>query len=303
MKAGCHERDSRAGGHAVPNYSNRLFFLIALSALLLASLACGDSSSISPPPSNELVVNSAEDVAQPAAGTVTLRSALDQATTGQSINFDSTLNGATIELSIIGEEHTALLAETYSGMTFQGYAERDYGKSALFARKNVILDASSLPDGITIKWTGGDATPARVLAVYGNLTLRNVSITGGYSQADAISGSTTQPYTLARGGGLAVWGTLTLDHSSVYGNKIVGDNEASRDRGAYGGGIYANGLQLTNSIVSGNTALGYGAAGGGIYSVGGADNTGGHGNDTSLSQCVISGNRVTAQHVPDRSPL
>jgi len=262
----------------------------------LASLACGDSSSISPPPSNELVVNSAEDVAQPAAGTVTLRSALDQATTGQSINFDSTLNGATIELSIIGEEHTALLAETYSGMTFQGYAERDYGKSALFARKNVILDASSLPDGITIKWTGGDATPARVLAVYGNLTLRNVSITGGYSQADAISGSTTQPYTLARGGGLAVWGTLTLDHSSVYGNKIVGDNEASRDRGAYGGGIYANGLQLTNSIVSGNTALGYGAAGGGIYSVGGADNTGGHGNDTSLSQCVISGNRVTAQH-------
>jgi len=269
---------------------------MAVPALLLGNLACGDSPAISPPPSNELVVNSAEDVAQPPSGTVTLRSALDQATTGQPIAFDSTLDGAIIELSIIGEEHATLLAETYNGMTFQGYAERDYGKSALFARKNVILDATSLPDGITIKWTGGDATPARVLAVYGNLTLRNVSITGGYSQAEAIAGSTTQPYTLARGGGLAVWGTLTLDHSSVYGNKIVGDNEASRDRGAYGGGIYANGLQLTNSIVSGNTALGYGAAGGGIYSVGGADATGGHGNDTSLSQCVISGNRVTAQH-------
>lgn len=278
------------------NYSMRFSFLIAIPALLLACVCCGDNSSISPPPSNQLVVTSAEDIAQPASGTITLRSALDQATTGQPITFDSSLNGATIELSIIGEEHTTLLAETYSGMAFQGYAERDYGKSALFADRNVVIDASSLPDGITIKWTGGDATPARVLAVYGNLTLRNIAITGGYSQAEAISGSATQPYTLARGGGLAVWGTLTLDDSSVYGNKIVGDNEASRDRGAYGGGIYANGLELTNSIVSGNTALGYGAAGGGIYSVGGADNTGGHGNDTSLSQCVISGNRVTAQH-------
>jgi len=280
----------------VSNYSMRFSFLIAIPALLLACVCCGDNSSISPPPSNQLVVTSAEDIAQPASGTITLRSALDQATTGQPITFDSSLNGATIELSIIGEEHTTLLAETYSGMAFQGYAERDYGKSALFADRNVVIDASSLPDGITIKWTGGDATPARVLAVYGNLTLRNIAITGGYSQAEAISGSATQPYTLARGGGLAVWGTLTLDDSSVYGNKIVGDNEASRDRGAYGGGIYANGLELTNSIVSGNTALGYGAAGGGIYSVGGADNTGGHGNDTSLSQCVISGNRVTAQH-------
>ena len=132
--------------------------------------------------------------------------------------------------------------------------------------------------------------------MYGNLTLRNIAVSGGYSLAEAISGTGPQPFTLARGGGLAVWGTATLENCAIYGNKIVGDDEVSRDRGTYGGGIYANGLILTNCIVSGNSALGYGAAGGGIYSVGGADNTNGIGNDAKLSNCVITGNRITAQH-------
>lgn len=265
--------------------------------LLLAAAGCGNSSTPTPPPvAPKWVVSSTDDVAQPPSGTLTLRSALDQAASGDTINFDTNLNGATIELNLIGENHSTLLGETYSGMTFQGYAERDYGKSAIDEKKNVELDATSLPNGITIKWAGGDTNPARVLAVYGDLTLRHVNITGGFSQAEAISNSTAQPYTLARGGGVAVWGTLTLDHSAIYGNKIVGDNESSRDRGTYGGGIYANGLNLTDLIVAGNSAKGYGAAGGGIYSVGGADHSDGTGNDTTISQCVISGNRVTAQH-------
>lgn len=200
------------------------------------------------------LLSSRDDVAQPASGILTLRSALDQAASGDTINFDTSLNGATIELNLIGVNHSTLLGETYSGMTFQGYAERDYAKSAIYAKKNIELDATSLPNGITIKWTGGDTNPARVLAVYGDLILRNVNITGGYSQAEAISNSTAQPYTLARGGGVAVWGTLTLDHSAIYGNKIVGDTESSRDRGTYGGGIYANGLDLTACIVASNSA-------------------------------------------------
>ena len=270
--------------------------LFCLCALLLLAVGCGSSSAPPPPVTPKWVVNSTDDVAQPPAGALTLRTALDQAATGDTINFDSSLNGATIELNLIAEDHSILLGETYSGMTFQGYTERDYGKSAIYERKNIELDASSLADGITIKWAGGDTNPARVLAIYGDLILRNVNITGGYSLAEVISGSTTQPYTLARGGGLAVWGTLTLDHSAIFGNKILGDTESSRDRGTYGGGIYANGLDLSNCIVAGNSAKGYGAAGGGIYSVGGADHTNGGGNDTAISQCVISGNRVTAQH-------
>jgi len=242
------------------------------------------------------VVKSTDDIAQPPSGTNTLRSILSEVPSSNTVTFDSSLDGATIELNLVGEDHSTLPGETYSGMTFQGYADRDYGKSAIYLQKNVVLDASTPPNGITIKWAGGDLNPPRVLAIRGNLTLKNVNITGGYSQAEAITGSATQPYTLARGGGLAVWGTLALDHSAIYGNKIVGDNDASRDRGTYGGGIYANGLNLKNCIVAGNSAKGYGAAGGGIYSVGGADHINGAGNDTSITQCVISGNRVTAQH-------
>ena len=244
-----------------------------------------------PPPQN--VVNSAEDPATPPQGTVTLRSALAYVSDGQAITFDPSLNGKTIALSIVGEDHTPLPGETYNGMTFLGYALRDYGKSALYADKNVVIDASALPDGVTIQWTGGDAIPARVLAVNGSLTLTNVTIAGGNSVAEPLTG--TQPYTLARGGGLAVWGTATLTNCAIVGNRIFGDNIATRDRGALGGGIYSNGLQLSNCIVAGNSAKGYGAAGGGIYSVGGADNTTGTGNDTTLSQCTVSGNRVTGQ--------
>ena len=148
--------------------------------------------------------------------------------------------------------------------------ERDYGKSALYARKNITIDASDLPDGITVMWAGGDSNHARVLAVYGNLTMKNVTITSGYASAEAISEG-TQPYTLGRGGGIAVWGIATLEKCTISGNKAEGDLESSRDRGTYGGGIYANGLILKDCIISGNSAIGYGAAGGGIYSVGGAD--------------------------------
>jgi hypothetical protein len=232
----------------------------------------------------------------PPSGTVTLRSAWAAAlTSGEPITFDSSLNGKTITLSIVGEAHSTLKGETYSGMTFEGYADRDYGKSALYAKGDITIDASSLTKGITIAWNGGDTNPARVLGVYGNLTLKNVTITGGYSVAEALPGNTAQPYTIARGGGIAVWGTATLTNCTIAGNRIQSDNQAVRDRGALGGGIYANGLIIQNCVISGNAAKGYGAAGGGIYSVGGSDNTNGIGNDVTINGCVISGNRTTGQ--------
>jgi hypothetical protein len=262
-------------------------------ALLLFGVGCGNTASSTADP--KLTVNSLEDSATPASGTVTLRSAIAAAGSGDRITFASSLSGRTILLSIVGEPHTTLPGEAYSGMSFLGYQDRDYGASAIYARKDVVIDASALPAGITITWNGGDQSPARVLAVYGNLRLVNVRVTGGHSSAEAIP-SSTQPYTLARGGGLAVWGTLALEHSTVAGNRCTGDPGASRDRGTYGGGIYANGLSVTDSVVSGNTAVGYGAAGGGIYSVGGADHASGSGNDTVIARSAITGNRVTGQH-------
>jgi len=262
---------------------------------LALALAAGGCSSNGDPVNPELVINSLDDDAAPPAGTITLRSALEAAASGDTISFDSSLDGDTIVLTAIADEHTVLKGEVYVNNAYSGYQERDYGKSALYARKNVKIDASDLPNGITIQWGGGGASHARVLAVYGDLTMWNVTIQSGYSQAEAITGG-TQPYTLARGAGLAVWGTATLYDCALIGNTCEGESGSARDRGTYGGGIYANGLDLNDCVISGNVATAYGAGGGGIYSVGGADRTGGHGNDTSLNRCTISGNRVTANH-------
>jgi len=125
-----------------------------------------------------ITVNSLEDKEDLPPGTITLRSALEEAASGQSIVFDPSLDGGIIELSIVGVEHTLLKGEVMgirnepSGPVsyLKYYTWRDYGRSALYASKDVVIDASSLPSGITIAWTGGEKNPARVLAVYGDLT-------------------------------------------------------------------------------------------------------------------------------------
>lgn len=242
-----------------------------------------------------LVVTTAADAAEPPPGVTTLRSALGRIEPGGSITFAPHLDGATIELTIVGEEHSVLLGEVFTmaagRWTFDGFQERDYGRSALYSAKGVTVDASALPSGIRLHWAGGDADPARVLAVYGDLTMRNVTITGGRAVARSLADG-FQPYTLARGGGLAVWGTATLERCTVSGNQTVGDRTASRDRGAFGGGIYGDVILLTDSVVSGNSVSGYGAAGGGVYSVGGAGTWG----NSDISRSTVSGNRVTGQH-------
>jgi hypothetical protein len=239
-----------------------------------------------------LVVNSPGDLDPPPAGVVTLRSAIRRVRPGGRITFAAALDGRTIRLSTVGDEHSVLVAETYAAGVFAGYQERDFGRSALYARKDLTIDASALPRGITLAWAGGDASRARVLAVYGDLTLKNVTLTGGFSAAEALPAG-GQPFTLARGGGLATWGTARLVRCTIGGNRVAGDEEAARDRGAFGGGVYGDRLLLERCVVSGNTAIGYGAAGGGVYSVGGADlSTLG----SSLDRCAVTGNRVTGQH-------
>ena len=281
--------------------SFRIAKLALLGLIALAGLSgCGNSSGGDGSSLPALVVNSLMDDASPAAGTVTLRSALASAASGQRISFDPTLNGSTIDLIFVGEEHTVLTGEVMgfddaNNISFLvGYFDRDYGRSALFADKNVVIDASNLADGITVRWAGPE--PARVLAVSGNLTLRNVSITGGNSEFDVAADigqhpDDNQTSTLARGAGLAVWGVATLSDCAIYDNHALGDDsDTSRDGGAYGGGVYADTVVMDNCIVSGNTVYGGGAAGGGVFSVGGRD-TGA--NVSSISRSSITENRIT----------
>jgi hypothetical protein len=272
--------------------------LALVGAALLA--ACGGSDDDPPPPLPPIVVNSLQDIATPASGTVTLRSALAAAASGQAIRFDRSLDGGTIALTVVADEHTILKGEVMGIQTtpsgpvsyLVGYFDRDYGRSALVARKNVVIDASDLPNGITLAWTGGDTPGARVLAVEGDLTLVNVAITGGRSITAALDppyGAYQQPWTLARGGALAVWGIARLVNCRLYGNRAQGDFESSRDRGAFGGAVYADIVEIDNCIVAGNDVLGGGAAGGGVYTVGGA---GSARTASSVARSSITGNRI-----------
>lgn len=278
----------------------RLLLRLAAPAAVLLMAACsGGGGDDEPPPDGgtSLVVNSLLDSAAPAAGTVTLRSALASAPSGQTIRFDRSLDGGTIALSIVAEEHTRLKGEVM-GMRDEpsgpvsylvGWFDRDYGRSALVARKNVVIDASDLPSGITLAWAGG--VPARVLAVDGNLTLVNVDITGGHSVAEklAVVNPDDQPWTLGRGGAIAVWGVARLLDCRLYGNRVEGDFDSSRDRGAFGGAVYADIVEMQRCVVSGNSALGGGAAGGGVYSVGGAGNSR---NLSTIDQSSVTGNAI-----------
>ena len=288
-KRSADHRSCRIGGIA-------LLCLVVLTGLS----GCGGDGGGEPGSSlPAIVVNSLLDDASPPAETVTLRSALAQAASGQSITFDQTLNGSMINLIFVGEEHTVLVGEVMgfddaNNISYLvGYFDRDYGKSALFADKNVVIDASNLPDGITVNW-GGTET-ARILAVSGNLALTNVAITGGNSVFDVAEDvgqhpDDNQTSTLARGAGLAVWGVATLTDCAIHDNHAVGDDaDTSRDGGAYGGGVYADTVVMDNCIVSGNTVYGGGAAGGGVFSVGGRDT---RVSTSSISQSAITENRI-----------
>ncbi|MBI5895744.1 MAG: hypothetical protein HZB24_06995, partial [Desulfobacterales bacterium] len=280
---------------------NRKLSIVILLSWFLFCLGCGGGSDDTDYP--PLIVNSLEDLQDPPQGTVTLRSALAAAHSGQAIQFEAALDGGTIALSMVGEAHSILKGEVM-GMREEpsgpvsylvGYFDRDYGKSALYARKNVVIEASALPAGITLAWAG--AEDARVLAVYGNLTLAHVTITGGSSVAEDISTDDPedQPWTLARGGALAVWGTAGLVNCTLYDNHCTGDFDSSRDRGAFGGGVYANRVQLVGCTIGGNTVTGGGAAGGGVYSVGGADDSNSQG--STIERCAITGNRISGLFV------
>ncbi|MCR9095125.1 MAG: hypothetical protein NXI30_12975 [bacterium] len=272
--------------------------LFAAALMVALGTGCLESGGGGGAP-DPIVVDSTGDGSAAAAVGTTLREALEMAVSNQPIEFDSSLDGATIALTELGEAHTILKGEvmgiddTPSGPVsyLVGYFDRDYGRSALYARKNVVIDASALPSGLTIAWTGGRTDPARVLAVLGDLTLRNVRITGGVNLAEDIStpDPDDQPWTLARGGGIAVWGLARLEDCEIFDNHVEGDFDPSRDRGAFGGGVYANLVWMERCVVAGNSVLGGGAAGGGVFSVGGAIDTL---TTSTIEDSSVSGNRI-----------
>jgi hypothetical protein len=287
-----------------PGNRSSTFTLLAIVLCFSSLLALTGCNNNSADGYSKTTVNSLEDIANPLPGTVTLRSALEDVASGGKITFDESLDGGTIELTIVGDEHSVLVGEwmeiSYdpdAGVMITeliGYFDRDFGKSALYAHKDVEIDASNLPNGITVAWANTGVN-ARVLAVYGNLTMSNVTITGGRSVAstEVMDNETTQTATLARGGGLAVWGMARLSHCTLHDNQCDKSNDTAseRDQGAFGGGIFADVVDLDDCVISGNAVYGSGVSGGGVFVVGGAEHTA---SVSTLDRCAVTGNLLEA---------
>ena len=121
-------------------------------------------------------------------------------------------------------------------------------------------------------------------SVFGDLTLNDLTVTGGRTTADNQSlGIGLGIETVHSGGGIRFFSSrnLTLTGSTVSGNSTSGIF-------ARGGGIYATGdVSLTSSTVSGNSTTGRSAHGGGILAYDG---------DVSLTSSMVSGNSTSGRY-------
>ena len=212
--------------------------LALAGALALTITGCAPDSqptaprAVSPPRltvGTTLTVTNTDD-----AGPGSLRQAILDADDGAIIHFDASIAGGTIALT---------------------------GGPPLIGKALTIEGPAS--SGMTI--TRGSANRVFQVLAAGDVTLRNLTITGG-DAGDATGGAITSN------------GQLTLDHSTISGsharggaailsngtlqllNSTISGNQADE----HGGGVYAaiGTLTVTNSTISGNEA---GDEGGGIY--------------------------------------
>ena len=219
-----------------------------------------------------IIVTTARDTVNDTDNLISLREAIQNANSGDSIIFDSNLAGQTITLN----------------------------GSELSITKNVTIDASSI-GGITINADG----KSRVFYIRSGskanpVVLKELTIIGGFSHEgggifngqnsnltmiDCIVSENTVDYD-SNGGGIYNNGDLRMTNCAVIGNS-TGDHDGN------GGGIYNNGdLRMMNCTISGNYAncnFGYeyvtylyndNGGGGGIYNTG----------SLIMSDCTITGN-------------
>jgi CSLREA domain-containing protein len=121
----------------------------------------------------------------------------------------------------------------------------------------------------------GDTLVGGVVAGAGDLTLRNVTLSGGLAQGgDGGSGLYGGGGGSGLGGAIYVRGTLTIARSTLQGNSAQGGNGGSSDaaRGGSGGGGGIGGRGG-----KGSTSPGAGGGGGGGFGGGGAGTYGGPG--------------------------
>ena len=244
---------------------------------------------------NEIVVSTLEDEndGDLSAGDLSLREAIATAESGDTITFDSNLNGDTItlvdgELAIyksltiqgLGANDTIIDANRNSGRVFN--IDDDNGDTQLDVELNDLAITSS-GEGINSE----ERIPTSTGGIFNseNLEINNASIYNNLA---------------FNGGGIYSDGTLTVNNSAIYENNASNPIAISSS----GGGIYNAGTATINqSTISGNSVSGSGSNGGGINNVGGDltitnstvdDNSGGgisnNGGEVTVTSTIVANN-------------
>ena len=205
----------------------RILLATCLSALCLIALSAQATT---------ITVSNIND-----SGAGSLRQALADANDGDTINFNSSLNGQTITLA--SGELPVNMSITITGPGANRLAVDANHASRVFyiaSGKDVIIS------GLTI--TNGSAPPSNY---YGGGGIYNDNATLTLSNC-TVRGNSTSPDSFGNGGGIfndASLGSaaLTVSNCTISGNSAVPGQ---------GGGItnYAGALTITNSTLSGNTA-------------------------------------------------
>ncbi len=212
-----------------------------------------------------IIVNSAGDGTTNLPGVVTLRQAIGEAASGDTIRFAESLHGQTITL-------TQGVLDVSKNLTIDG---PDAGRLAVSGNNSSeVLDVASgvsaTVSGLTI--TGGSATTGGGIFNAGTLTLQGVNVTGNVASNNGFYGG-------GQGGGIYNTGTLNVDDSTIKDNKAIGTagSSTSSAGSARGGGIDNQGgtVTLDHTTIQGNSAIGGAdantsgsASGGGIQDVG-----------------------------------
>ncbi len=199
------------------------------------------------------------DLSQLACGTITLTSGAI-AVTQNSLRIDGPGADA---LTIDGDFNDRVFRHTGTGTLELHDLALSKGKyvsdttpygGCVSSTGSVQLDNDTISDCIVV---GQDTAVARGggIHVAGSLTLNSSTISGNTAQGLNNGGP---PYNVALGGGVSVFGDFIAKYSTISDNQAVASDDGHNSSG--GGVIGFSYFGLISSTVSGNSAVGMGAA-------------------------------------------
>ena len=231
------------------------------------------------------------------SGTGSLRQAILDASSGDTINFAAGITTITLtsaellinkNLTINGPGANVLTVQRSSALLFRIFNISPAGTTTI---SGLTIAGGQAELGAGVYCTGGTITNC---VITNNRAIGDQPNGGGvYSDGATVSQcvisgnsltstNSNQYAAFAQGGGIYAVGQSQIDHCTVTNNMLTGYY-------AYGAGINANNGSVLNCTVSGNTAYGHWYAdGGGVYMTG---NAGG-----LVRNCLLGGNDAHTDH-------